>query len=44
MFSILHGTDFPFYMRYKISSAICVDLDLSKILLSGIGLNLYQMT
>ena len=38
MFSTLYGTYFPFYMHFKMSSAICFNLDQSKILLPGDGL------
>ena len=38
MFSTLYGTYFPFYMHFKISSAICFNLDQSKILSSCNGL------
>ena len=38
MFSTLYGTYFPFKMHSKMSSAICFDLDQSKILPSGNGL------
>ena len=39
MFSILYGTYFSFEMHFKMLSAICFNLDHSKILLSGNGLN-----
>ena len=39
MFSILHGTYFPFYMHFKMLSAICFHLDQSKILSPGKGLS-----
>ena len=39
MFPTLYGTYFPFYMHFKMSSAICFNLDQSKILSSGNGLN-----
>ena len=38
MLSTLYGTFFPFYMHFKMSSAICFNLDQSKILSSGNGL------
>ena len=38
MFSTLYGTYFPFWMHFKISSAICFNSDQSKPLLSGNGL------
>ena len=41
MFSILHGTYFSFSMHFKMSSAICFNLDLFKILSSANGLFLY---
>ena len=40
MFSTLNGTYFPFYMHFKLSSAICFNLDQSKILSSGNGLSI----
>ena len=40
MFSTLYGTYFSFQMDFKMSSAICFNLDHSKILLSGNGLRL----
>ena len=40
MFSTLYGTYFSFQMHFKMSSAICFNLDQSKILLSGNGLTL----
>ena len=40
MFSTLYGSYFPFYMHFKISSAIFFNLDQSKILSSGNGLNI----
>ena len=39
MFSTVYGNYFPFSMHLKMSSAICFNLDLSKILSSGNGLN-----
>ena len=39
MFSIPHGTDFSFQMHFQMSSATRFNLDQSKILSSGIGLN-----
>ena len=39
MFSTLYGTYFPFQMHFKMLSAICFNLDQSKILTSGNGLN-----
>ena len=44
MFSSLFGTYFSSQMRFKLSSAICFNLDQSKNLSSGQGLTLYQMT
>ena len=38
MFSTLDGTCFPFSMHFKMLSAICFNLDQSKILSSGNGL------
>ena len=38
MFSTLYGTYLPFSMHFKKSSAICFNLDKTKILLSGNGL------
>ena len=38
MFSTLYGTYFPFWMQFKMSSAICFKLDQSKVLSSGNGL------
>ena len=38
MFSALYGTYFSFQMHFKKSSAICFNLDQSKILSSGNGL------
>ena len=35
MFSTLYGTDFPFQTNFKMSSAICFNLDQSKMLSSG---------
>ena len=35
MFSTLYGTCFSFYMNFKMMSAICFNLDQSKILSSG---------
>ena len=40
MFSTLYGTYFPFWMHFKMLSAICFNLDQSKILLSVNGLNM----
>ena len=40
MFSMLFGTYFPFSMQFEMSSALCFNLDQSKILLSGNGLTL----
>ena len=40
LFSTLYVT-FPFYMHFKMSSAVCFNLDQSKILPSGNGLTLY---
>ena len=40
MFSTLYGTYFSFQMHFKMSSAICFNLDQSKILSSGNGLTL----
>ena len=42
MFSTLCGTYFSFQMHSKMSSAICFNLDQSKILSSGNGLTLSQ--
>ena len=39
MFYIQYGTYFPFYMHFKMLSAICFDFDQCKILSSGNGLN-----
>ena len=39
LFSTLYGTYFPFQIHFEMSSAICFNLDQSKILLSGNGLN-----
>ena len=39
IFSTLYGTYFSFQMHFKVSSAICFNLDQSKILLSCNGLN-----
>ena len=44
MLSALYVTFFPFYMHFKISSAICFYLDQSKILSSGKGLNPFCRT
>ena len=44
MFSTLYGTHFPFYMHFKMSSAIRFNLDQSKILLPGNGLNAGKIT
>ena len=38
MFSTLYDAYFPFYMHFKMLSAICFNLDQSKILSSGNGL------
>ena len=38
MFSTLYGTYFSFQMHFKMSSAICFNLDHSKIFSSGNGL------
>ena len=38
MFSTLYGTYFPFQMLFKMPSAICFNLNQSKILSSGNGL------
>ena len=38
MFSTLYGTYFPFQMYFKMSSAICFNLDQSEMLSSGNGL------
>ena len=38
MFSNLNGIYFSFWMHFKVSSTICFDLDLSKILSFGNGL------
>ena len=38
MLSTLYGIYFPFWMHFEMSSAICFNLDQSKILLSGNGL------
>ena len=38
MFSTLYGSHFVFKMHFKMSSAICFNLDQSEILLSGNGL------
>ena len=38
IFSSLYGTYFPFQMNFKMSSAVCLNLDQSKILSSGSGL------
>ena len=43
MFSTLYGTYIPFHMHFKISSAICFNLNQSKILSSGNGLNAVQL-
>ena len=43
MFSILYGTYFPFQMYFKMSSAICFNLNQSKILSSGNRLTLYSI-
>ena len=40
MFSTLYDTYFSFQMHFKISSAICFNLEQSKILLSGNGLKM----
>ena len=40
MFSTLYGTYFIFQMHFEMSSAICFNLDKSKILLSGNGLKI----
>ena len=40
LFSTLYGTYFSFQMHFKMSSAICFDLDQSKIFSSGNGLKL----
>ena len=40
MFSTFYGTYFPFQMHFKMSSAICLNLDQSKILSSGNGLRI----
>ena len=39
MFSTLYGTSFSFYIHFKMSSAICFNLDQSKILWSANGLS-----
>ena len=39
MFSTLYGTYFSFQMHFKMSSATCFNLDQSKILSSGNGVN-----
>ena len=44
MFSTQYGTDFPFWMHFKMSSAICFDLDQSKILSSDNGLMRHSKT
>ena len=43
MFSTLHGTYFSFWMHFKMSSAICFNLDQSKILSSGNGFEIFEM-
>ena len=42
MFSTLYGMYFSFQMHFKILSAICFNLEQSKILLSGNGLTISQ--
>ena len=45
MFSALYGTYFQFQMHFEMSSAICFNLDQSKILLCGNELtHSYTMT
>ena len=39
MFSTLYGSYFPIQMHFKMSSAICFNLDQSKILSSENGLS-----
>ena len=39
MFPTLYDTHFSFQIHFKIASAICFNLDQSKILLSGNGLS-----
>ena len=41
-FSTLYGTYFPLSILFKMSSAICLNLDQSKILSSGNGLKHFQ--
>ena len=43
MFFILHDTYFSFQMHFKMLPAICFNLDQSKFLSSGNGLNCLQM-
>ena len=43
MFSTLYGTYFPCQIHFKMSSAICLNLDMSKILLSGNELNRFYI-
>ena len=42
MFSTLYGTYFSFQMHFKMSSAICFNLDQSNILSSGNGILYYK--
>ena len=42
MFSTLYGTYFPFYMHFKMSSAIYFNFDQTKILSPGNGLNIIK--
>ena len=42
MFSTLYGSYFSFQMCLKVLSAICFNLDQSRILLSGNGLNIIR--
>ena len=44
MLSTLYGTYFPFEMHFKMSSAICLNLDQCKVLSSGNGLNIIKMS
>ena len=44
MFSTLYGTYFLFLIHFKMSYAICFNLDQSKILLSGNGLKVLLST
>ena len=43
MFSTLYGTYFSFQLHFKMSSAICFNLDQSKISSSGNGFALYHI-